>query len=167
MTAFQILDVKDFMSKLLLKETFDSFALSELTITTGITYTIDGLLHPEFYQPQDAEALHDAEQTHISWQEVRSYCFSIIKGKQVPLSFRIVFMLAAPEISHLLSDSGLSLTAADITGLYLNCQFDRQGLTLVTGTALRFFTLDKSLDRAWDARIRTFLLQQQVAYEEV
>lgn len=49
MQAFQILDVKGFMGKLLLSSTFDAFLLSEATITTFNVFSIDGHFHPDFF----------------------------------------------------------------------------------------------------------------------
>ena len=42
MRAFQIQDVKSFMSHLLLSNTFDRFLLTEASITTFNTFFIDG-----------------------------------------------------------------------------------------------------------------------------
>ena len=49
MLALQIPDVKAFMSQLLIGDTFDAFLLKEAEITTSVTHSIDGLLHPEFF----------------------------------------------------------------------------------------------------------------------
>lgn len=48
MIALQVQDIKSFMSKLLIGTDFDAFWLSEATVTTSITYTLDGLLHLDF-----------------------------------------------------------------------------------------------------------------------
>lgn len=167
MTAFQIHDIKDFMTKLLIKETFDKFCLTELSITTSITYSIDGRLHPEFFNTEEARKLHEDGQQYTKWQDVKPFCYSIIKGKQTPLNFKIIFMLSPPNTELLVKKSGLPISGEDIFGLYLNCQFDNGQLTCVTGTSLRFFTLDKSLDYAWDTMVRNYLIQQEIVFEEV
>lgn len=48
MIAVKIQDIKDFMSKLLIGNAFDSFWLSEASVTTSVTYTVDGVLHEDF-----------------------------------------------------------------------------------------------------------------------
>ena len=58
MIALQVQDIKSFMSKLLIGTDFDAFWLSEATVTTSITYTLDGLLHPDFFDTQEAELLN-------------------------------------------------------------------------------------------------------------
>ena len=42
MQAFQILDIKGFMEKLLIDSAFDHFLLSQAAVTTFCTFTIDG-----------------------------------------------------------------------------------------------------------------------------
>jgi hypothetical protein len=54
----------------------------------------------------------------------------------------------------------------NIFGLYLNLSF-RDGLLIATtGTSLRAFSLDKSLDKAWDDYILSFLEAQGIAAEK-
>ena len=165
MKAFKILEVKDFMSKLLLKHTFDRFQLFELSLTTNITYTMDGSLHPDFYDTGEAELIKAREQTHITWGEVRPFCFSLIKGKRTPLHFKIVFQLEKAEVQKFLNASRLPLHEDDIFGLYLNCQFDGASLLCTTGTSLRFFTMDKAADHAWDDKVTEFFKDQQISFE--
>ena len=54
MVALQIQDIKNFMSKLLLSQTFDNFLLVEGSITTFNTFRIDGRLHTAFYTAEEA-----------------------------------------------------------------------------------------------------------------
>lgn len=163
MIAVQIQDIKDFMSKLLLGNTFDSFWLSEASITTSVSYTIDGFLHPEFYDTQEAELLQEEGRTYALWRDMKPFCFSVIKGKKTPLSFKIVFMLSQKNTQKLLASSKLSYQLEDIFGLFVNFQFDGQHLTCTTGTSLKTFSLDKSLDRVWDEMILKFFKQQQIS----
>ena len=51
MIAIQLLQVKDFMNKLLRTDLFDHFLLSEATIRGKGSYEIDGHLVPDFYSP--------------------------------------------------------------------------------------------------------------------
>ena len=43
MIAVKIQDIKDFMAKLLIGNAFDSFWLSEASVTTSVTYSIEGI----------------------------------------------------------------------------------------------------------------------------
>lgn len=165
MKAFQILDIKDFMKKLLIQETFDHFRVSDFSVTTGISYSIDGTVHPEFYEEEAAKSLRETGETYIAWEEMKPFCLSVIKGKQTPLNFKIVFLLAKENIKKLLEMNDLSINFDDVFGLYLNCQYENNSLMCVTGTSLRFFSLDKSLEQAWDKMVLKFLGQQEISFE--
>ncbi|CBL20025.1 hypothetical protein CK1_19950 [Ruminococcus sp. SR1/5] len=48
MLALKITDIRDFTNKLFIGEVFDKFCLSEATVTTFNTFTIDGRLQKDF-----------------------------------------------------------------------------------------------------------------------
>ncbi|MDO5426131.1 MAG: DUF5721 family protein [Eubacteriales bacterium] len=162
MQAFQILDVKGFMGKLLLSSTFDSFLLSEATITTFNVFSIDGHFHNDYFSDLDSE---HPKQSLSRWEQVRPFCFSLIKGKYTPLSLKIVFQLSEKNVERLLQQSGISLTPEDIEGLYLNIRYDGTSLSCVTGTSLKLFTLDKTLEYTWDHMVASFLKQKEIPCE--
>lgn len=164
MLALRITNLKDFMNKLLLQDTFDHFLLCEATITTYASFHIDGALHHDFFDAGEAEQMKAANWHHCSWQKLRPYCFSIIKGKRTPLNFKIIFQLNADETALLIARSGLSVIPEDVLGLYINCQYDGEKVTLTTGSSLRIFTLDKSLDHAWDEMLLQFLDRQEIGF---
>lgn len=160
MVALSITEVKEFMSKLLLSETFDSFQFIEGEIMTFATFTMDGYLQKEFFNDNE---LPDRE--YILWKDVREYCFSLIKGKRTPLKFKFVFGLSETNIEKLIQQQDLDFETEDIRGLYINIKYDGQNLQCVTGTAMHLFTMDKSLEQAWDAMVQKFLTQKEIAYE--
>ena len=162
MLAIQIDHVKDFMKKLLLQDAFDSFLVSEVSITTFTTLSIDGQLHPEFFGPEKCEALRAENRSSILWKEARPYCLSIIKGQQSPLSFHIVLQADSALTAQLSASAGLSFSPEDIFGLFLNLQFRGGVLSVTTGTSLKVFTPDKSLDRAWDRFVSSWLEQEGI-----
>jgi len=161
MLALRILDLKDFTGKLFLGDVFHHFSFVEASFTTFITYTLDGTIQKEFYDNETRP-----EHPYCYWEEVRPLCYSIIRGKRTPLHFKIVFQLAPENLEKLLSRSGLSLRSEDFFGLYLNCQFDGEHLLCTTGTSLKIFTLDKSLDHLWDDMVKRFFRQQGIIFEE-
>ena len=88
MRAFQIQDVKSFMSHLLLSNTFDRFLLTEASITTFNTFFIDGHLHKDYFSSAEAEM---AELTTYSyWEQLWPFALSLIKGKKTPLAMNRV-----------------------------------------------------------------------------
>ena len=164
MIALQIEHVGSFMNHLLLKETFDRFLVSEAQITTFTTFSIDGQAHPEYYEgdASDDGITNKATnpQTHreslVHWRDIRSFCVQILKGRRLPLSFRFVFQLSAGQIRRCMEKNELNYDPDDILGLFLNIQYRNHTLTVTTGSSLRVFTLDHSVDQAWDRYVQKF-----------
>lgn len=161
MIAFSLTNIKEFMSQLLLSETFDSFAFIEGEIVTFNTFRIDGFLQKEFFDTE--EPLPE----YSLWKNVRDYCFSLIRGKRTPLSFRFVFSLSRKNIEKLTAQNVPSLDPDAVQGLYLNIHYDGARLTCVTGTSFKTFTMNKSLERTWDEMAEKFFRQKGVEFEKI
>ncbi len=142
------LDTKHCMTELLLRDTFDDFLFMEGDITTYNKFSIDGYIHKEFYETGELEG--NPEGTHSTWSRLRDFCFSIIKGKRTPLNFRLIFSLPRDETARLITEKQLDFQPGSVQGLYLNFKYDGSVLTCTTGTSLNTFTLDKSLEHAFD-----------------
>lgn len=165
MVALQIADVKMFMKKLLLGDSFDRFLFLEGSITTFNTFHIDGTLQKSFYTASEQEQL---EGRSLSiWQEVRPFCLELMKGKKTPLSFRLTFQLSAPNTAKLLSQTGVGIAPEQVRGLLMNLRYDGHSLQCVTGTSVSTFTLDKKLDHAWDDMVQKYFRQQGIPFEAV
>ena len=160
MIALALTEVKECMAKLLLSETFDLFYFIEGEITTFGTFTMDGYLKKDFFD-SDEEPARD----YALWKDMREYCFSLIKGKRTPLGFKFVLGLSDSNIEKLLMQQGLDFKAQDVRGLYLNLKYDGTKLQCITGTAMNLFTMDKSLEQAWDKMIQKFFTQKEIKYE--
>ena len=142
------------MQHLLLKPTFDSFALIEGEITTYNTFRIDGYIHKNFYE--DAP-LKD----YSSWGDLREFCFHIIRGKRTPLNFRFILSLPKEEFEAFLIDQEIpSLSHSDI-------KYDGTNLQCITGTSLNIFTMDKTLENVWDNYARKFFLNKEIDFESL
>lgn len=164
MQFLQITDVKDFMTKLLAADPFDAFLVSEASITTFTTVHIDGSFHPDYFGTGESEQEHLSAGQFPSWKMIRPFFFDLVKGKHTPLNFKIVFRLADYNVEKLLNQSGIDLHAQDVAGLFMNIHYNGKEVSCTTGTALRIFTLDKSLDHAWDALVQKFLKQKQIPF---
>lgn len=155
-----ILDLKTkaFMAHLLLNPTFDRFALIEGEVTTFNRFHVDGHIHKEFYE--------DAPVAEYScWGELREYFYQIIRGKRTPLSFKIILSLSKDDFGSFLTRHDISFGPEDIQGLYLNLKFDGSSLKCVTGTSMNLFTMDKTLEKAWDEYTQHFLSDCGIEYE--
>lgn len=164
MISLKIIDVKGFMSSLLIHTTFDNFQLIELDIATFNNFHVSGYLNKGFYSSDELEILEGRE--YSKWSEVKPIAYSLIRGNKTPLSFKIVFLLSAQNTEKILLKSGLNLKMDDINGLFLNMKYENDELHLITGTSIKTFTLDKSLENEWDSNMKSFLKHYEIAYEE-
>ena len=160
MIALKLTNRKLFMKHLLLTETFDHFLFIEGEITTFSKFSIDGYLQKSFFE--------DTEQPNVEfsfWKQIRDYCFSIIKGKQTPLNFKFIFSLSPENTARLITQNQLDFHPEDVQGLYLNIRFDGTDLLCITGSSLKTFSMDRSLEQAWDKMVQKFFIQKEIAFE--
>ena len=122
MIILQITQLKNFMNTLLRLETFDRFPVSEASITTFTTFSIDGSLHTDFFDPDDAQLLKEKGRTRLLWKDVKSFCYSVIKGKRTPLQFKFVFQLPQAACEKMIADHALPLEIENVFGCFLNFQ---------------------------------------------
>lgn len=167
MIALRILDQKEFTKHLFIGNTFHPYLLSEATITTFNTFHIDGNLKKNFYTEEEQNAMHLGDRDFAKWEESKPFCFNVIKGKHTPLYFKFVFHLSRDDIERFLISSGVPMTPEDIFGLYLNITYDGTNLICTTGSSMKTFTLDKTLDNSWDIWVMAFLKQHGIATEQV
>lgn len=166
MLALTITDIKDFMNKLLLGDEFDHFCLTEVSVTTFNTFTIDGRLQMDFFDSDTVDSLKEKSLTHSFWKELKPFCYSLIRGKRTPVSFKIVFQLSSRQIEKLFSNTGCGISFEDISGAYLNLQYKNKSLLCTTGLALRSFTADKRPHQHWDNTILDFFRKHGILFEQ-
>lgn len=163
MISLKIVDVKAFMNCLLIQNVFDNFLLSELDIITYNHFHISGSLNEGYYSTDEIESL--AGRKYSTWSEVKPIAFTLVKGNKLPLSIKIVFLLSSSNVENVLRKCGLTMKAEEINGLFLNVRFEKGNVNLITGTSIKTFTLDKTLEQVWDEDIKTFLKHYEIAFE--
>ncbi|HAX51681.1 DUF5721 family protein [Muricomes intestini] len=161
MIALHLTSVKDFMAHLLLSETFDNFLFIEGEIVTFNTFTMDGFMQKSFFSEEENIP------EYSSWKNLKNFCFSLIKGKKTPLSFKFIFSLSPENIARLIEQNHLDFRADQVQGLYLNIRYDGSSLQCITGTSLKTFSMDKSLEQTWDAFVQKFFAQKSIPWETV
>lgn len=142
MESFNINNTKDFMKELLLSERFDDFFLLEAEIVTFNTFTIDGKIKKNFYSSEEAELITD---TYSKYSAIKPHLLNIIKGKNTPLSFKIV--LIAPQKYYLDNDLNTDIKYV------LNIRFENGHIQLISAISRSDFTLDKESDHHWDKEV--------------
>lgn len=162
MTAFKIEDLKGFTSSLFVGEGLDSWLLREASIVTFNTFSIDGRIRHGYFTEQETERDHIRELS--PWKLVRPFCYSLIRGKRLPESFRITLQLPAGGVERFLKSVQPEFGAEQVGGLYLNIRYEEQILRCVTGISLKVFTMDKRIEQGWDAWMGQFLKEKGIAY---
>ena len=164
MLALKINTTKAFMHKLLIGDTFHIFSLAEASITTFNQFHIDGKLHMDFFDTDTAQQLSENGDIYSSWKDVKSYCYSIIRGKLPPLQFKFVMRLSPQQMILLPLSEPPSVPADGISDLFLNIQYKNHELFCTTGTFSRLFTLDKTFETTWDNAVMNFFRGHQIDF---
>ncbi|MDD6212028.1 MAG: DUF5721 family protein [Clostridiales bacterium] len=153
MIALSIEDIRDFTSKLFLKETFDSFELVEADFNTDFSVSLDGhLTEPE------------KGQCYAGWSRVKPLAFQVIKGNRLPHRFHIVLRLSDSNMANTIKSTGFSYSVEEVGGLYINIQYQSRKLTVITGCSFQTFTLDRSLEKEWDRIMQRFLRHHKIPF---
>lgn len=164
MIALKIPDVKVFMEKLLLQNVFDNFLISELEMNTFIKFQIQGRINRAYYSTDELEELK--ERSLAKWSEVKPYAYQMVRGHKTPVSFHILLQLTEENRIKTVEGLGLSIRPEEVSGLYMNIKYEANQLFIISGTGMKTFTLDKTLDKEWDDMTKRFLKKNEILFEE-
>ena len=167
MLALKINDIKTFMNLLLIGNVFDDFPMTETSVTTFNTFTIDGRINRDFFDTDTQEILARNKTVHSDWKETKPFCRSIIRGKLLPLHMKIVFELR-PEDLSLITDGGSEDHpdyGSEIRGFFLNIQYKNRTLLCTTGIAQSSFSMDKRPEEFWDTAVLRFFRRLGIDHE--
>ena len=153
MRVFEIQDIKKFTTELFLRETFDHFELFEADFTTFASFHIDGRLQKDYFDTDEQEIREDA--SFSLWKEMKPFCLSVIKGKRLPLQFKIILRL--PSGHPLAAADPALLKEAESQNLFLNIQYRNKRLSCTAGASSASFVPGITPGREWDAAAERFL----------
>ena len=156
MIAVKISSKKDFMAKLLTTELFDNYYVEEATIETFNTFNIDGHINRDFYRNDDPEGESAVPDEYSKWSELRTLCFDLIKGKRTPLGFKFILHPDNKTKNRIVESAGAGLNPSEVL-LGINIRFTGDTIIITTGTAFKIFSLDKTIEKAWDEYIPSFM----------
>ena len=105
------------------------------------------------------------EEKYVYWGELRPTVFELIKGKRTPLAFSFTLLLTKNDTMQLLARRSVQV-GEDSPSLFLQVRFEHGTGRIITGTARNMFTLDRTLDEAWDEEIKQVMLAMELAVEE-
>ena len=117
MVSLKIVEIKNFVSHLLIQNTFDHFLLSSASIHMKNSIAINGSVNRDFLSSEELE--ENSSDLFVEWQEIKGLCYQIIKGKRAPVGFKFVFLLSHTN-TETVSYTHLASKASDyVTGCVL------------------------------------------------
>lgn len=158
MIAFKIVDVKDFMNKLLMGGVFNNFLLVSFEINNYVKITIDGERNKAWYQDEIMGR-------YVSWREIKDRISSLIKGDRVPLSIKGVFRLSEENTDKMASKLGIKGAVEQDYGLFFTLKFEKGDINIVTGVSVTDFLMSKEIGNLWDEDLLKFLKYYKIAVE--
>ena len=159
MVAFKIVDVKDFMNKLLIGEVFDNFLLVSFEISSFAKVTIDGLRNEAWYEDSESPG------RYLNWKELRNKVSLLVKGDRIPLTMKAVFRLSETNTEKVAAKLGVNDAVEKDYGLFFNLKFENNEVNIVTGVSVTDFLISKELGNLWDEDLIKFLKYYQIAVE--
>ncbi len=156
MKSFNIEDVKNYMNQLLVNEKFDSFYLYEARVKGALDYFIGGKLNMDYFDDEEKAELGESEYT--SWGKVKHIIYDLMKGKKLPINFKINLMFNRENIVRLIEMNNLPVNQEDVGALFYNIHYEAGELNVTTGTSLKVFTLDKRLEQLWDDTVGKYYI---------
>ncbi len=160
MRSIRIENIKNFTKALFTEDAFDGFLVTEAAFSTITNIIIDGHINKEFMGEAEL-ALPENREEAVYWKKLRPLCYEIIKGQKVPLRFKVVLMMPSDMVLGFLDSAGLDFEPVQVNALFLNINFQNGRLVCTTGTSMKAFTLDRSLEHAWDDQVEKFLMRVQ------
>lgn len=162
MIAVKISNKKDFMGRLLTTDLFDNFFVEEATVETFNTFHIDGHIHKDFYKNDEDAATTSITSDFSRWGDIRNLCFDLIKGKRTPLGFKFVFHPDNEIKKSIVEEADAGIRSEDVL-LGINIRFTGDSIQITTGTTFKIFTMDKTIEKAWDEYIPSFLSRSNIS----
>jgi len=136
-----------FMARLLKEDTFDTFELRGLEVASFTNFQVSGALDASFDDDTADEA------THCQWGRIKPFAVSFIKGKKRPNSIKITLAYPSESAKQIHSNAA---------ALFLNINYENGELHVTTASSQRNFSLDKSVEGAWDDHVNAFFAANNI-----
>lgn len=154
MEIYTIEEKTQYIKELFEEEKYDSFYLYEARIKTKLDYYINGRLNRDYFDTETQETLPE----YIEWKAIKQTLYDLIKGERLPISFKLILMFHRENICRLLEMHQLPVKEEDVSALFMNLVYEHETLAVTTGTSLKIFTMDKTLEHIWDDTIRKYYI---------
>lgn len=154
MEIFSIDEKTEYLKELFEKEKYDSFYLFEARVKTKLDYYVNGRLNREYFDTEEQADLPE----YVEWKDIKQIVYSYIKGKRLPIGCKIILMFNRENISRLLEMNNLPVKTEDVSALFMNVVYEHETLSVTTGTSLKIFTMDKTLEHVWDDTVKKYYI---------
>lgn len=145
MKQFLIVENDKFMDTLFKNSLFDSFLTQEITLYTDIKYKIDGTLHKNFHVNDNVPAA-----PFMSWKFLRNKIIHLFSQTDEVQYLEIIFLTTKEKTEQI---------STDAKSFILNIMYENKAFILTSAWSPKIFTMDKSAEIEWDAKIERSLLQ--------
>ena len=167
MKSVEIENIRSFTGALFAGTTFDPFCVTEASFSTLFSVRIDGHVNQEYLgleesgeaaqETEEVEAAEEkAQEQVVKWADIRPLCYEVVKGESLPVKFKIVLMTPPEKIPAFLEKHGINMSADNVNALFMNIKYEGGKITCTSGTSLKEFTKDRSLEEAWDSNVEKF-----------
>ncbi len=142
MKTFKILkeDVKNFMPKLLVQNSFDGFEVRTCEVHTFAKFEITANLTKN-------------EEDVLTWERLKPYVYNIIKGNVLPKTIKVVFSVPKEELATI---------NENFSSGFLNLIYENGEIIFTTGTSTKTFTLNKEADIFFEEYIEKFFRTEKI-----
>ncbi len=158
MKSINIENKPEFFKRLTEGGSFDSFLMVSVKITGKYTLEADGRLNNYKTEP----SVPDNTDEFVTWKEAKH----LLSGFADTKKFKLVLSLTKDQVKKLSEKSESSVTYEQIEGLYINIVCENEKIVCTTGTSLKTFTMDKSLEEYYDKYTLNFLSRIDVKKQE-
>jgi len=163
MNLFKINDIKATMSMLLVKDAFDGFLLEEAQVITFAKLVLNGKRNKNWQE--------DGEEKYgelASWKEARHILFEYIKGRKTPDVFKVFLKADCKIAEDFLRDSGVyNKYLAEKPELHMQIKYEKDMLCVITGIYSSTFTMDKTVEDAWDKAVAGWFVKNKISIENI
>jgi len=175
MNLIKINDIRAAMSMLLLKDAFDAFFLEGAEAMTFAKLQISGRRNKKWYAGETDNDINEdvingsstgSLTDLVRWKETRHIFFEYIKGKKTPDLFKVSLKADGSIAEVFLKDSGFyEKYLQEKPELHMQIRYENGTLCVVTGIYNENFTLDKSIENAWDDAVVKLFRKNKVAMD--
>ncbi len=149
MIALTVENVKQFMHLLFKTDVFDKYEIHQAIATTFTTFEVTGDINESFFDEENKP-----QRKFCTWDEIRPFIFSVIKGSKLPKHMKIV--LSAPEELR-------NNLCENASALFINVNYENNILTIITGYSLKTFSLNKDHEIIWDNFVEDFIKENNIS----